>query len=71
MTHPVIEAARQAAQGGWLMGGMTVYFFLFFIGYAAWAWWPSNKRHMDEMARLPLDDDDEGQSWLLRTGGSR
>ncbi len=68
--NPVIEAARNAAEGGGLLAVMTVVFFLFFLGYAAWAWWPSNKRHMDEMARAPLDDD-EGKGWRFTRGGSR
>lgn len=71
MSDPIIQAARQAAEGGLLMGGMTVFFFLFFAAYATWAWWPANKPYMDEMARVPLDDDHDGRSWLLRSGGSR
>ncbi|MCK6501959.1 cbb3-type cytochrome c oxidase subunit 3 [Myxococcota bacterium] len=70
--NPLIEAARQAATDGWLMGVMTVFFFLFFIGYAIWAWLPSNRRHMDEMAQLPLDDETpDGKSYVLRSGGPR
>lgn len=66
--NPVIEAARQAAEGGELLAAMTAVFVLFFLGYAAWAWWPSNKAHMDEMARAPLDDDEARRA---SRGGSR
>ena len=72
MNNALIEAARQAATDGWLLGVMTVFFFTFFIGYALWAWWPSNARHMDEMSRLPLDDDmPDGKTYVLRNGGPR
>ncbi len=36
---------------------MTVAFFLFFVGWVVWAYWPSNRAHLDLMARIPLDDD--------------
>ncbi len=68
--NPLIDAAREAAQGGWLMAGMTVYFFVFFLIYAVWAWWPSNKQHMDDMASAPLDDSDARRPHLP-AGGSR
>lgn len=70
--NPLIEAARQAVTDGWIMGAMTVFFLLFFIAYAIWAWWPSNRRHMDEMARAPLDDErPDGKPYVLRSGGPR
>ena len=42
---------------GLLAGTMTGVFLLFFLGWAAWAWWPGNRSMMEAAARLPLDDD--------------
>ncbi|MCB9780469.1 MAG: cbb3-type cytochrome c oxidase subunit 3 [Alphaproteobacteria bacterium] len=54
---------------------MTVAFFGFFAAYAIWAWWPSNRAHMEAMAKAPLDDDlssaDGGKTYVLHTGGQR
>lgn len=41
---------------GQVMGVMTVAFLICFTGWAAWAWWPSNRANMDAAARLPLED---------------
>lgn len=54
--NPIFHDAAQAAQHGWLMGVMTFVFLAFFLGWAAWAWAPSNREHMDRAARMPLDD---------------
>lgn len=37
--------------GLWLM--------IFFLGIAAWAFWPKNKGRFDDDAMIPLRDDDE------------
>ena len=37
---PIIEMARQSLTQGWLMGGMTLFFFASFLGWTLWAWWP-------------------------------
>lgn len=48
------------------IGGIEVYgiasitlFFAFFLGMLAWAF-RLNRRHLDRMGRLPLEDDDPG-----------
>ena len=46
-----------ADSSGLLAGIMTGVFLLFFLGWAAWAWWPGNRSMMEAAARLPLDDD--------------
>ncbi len=56
--NPVINEAREAVMLGWLLGGMTLVFLLAFIGWTAWAWWPSRRAAMDEAARMPLEEDD-------------
>ncbi|WP_081436283.1 cbb3-type cytochrome oxidase subunit 3 [Magnetococcus marinus] len=33
-----------------------VWFFLAFIGIVAWAYWPSNKKKLDEAGKIPFDD---------------
>ncbi len=55
--NPLFEAARGAVTDGWLMGLMTVFFFLTFAAYAVWAWLPGNRPHMDRMAKAALDDE--------------
>lgn len=60
MKHPVIaEAGQVLAQSsaeGLLMGVMTAVFLTFFLGWAVWAWLPSNREKMASAARMPLDD---------------
>ena len=50
-----VAAASHTLQ--YLGTAMTLAFFAFFVGWVLWAWWPSNRAHMDLMARIPLDDD--------------
>lgn len=35
----------------------TIWFVAFFVGVIAWAFWPSNRKAMDENSRIPLRDD--------------
>lgn len=57
MNH-ITQAVASTASLGWVAGVMTAVFLLFFIGWTAWAWWPSNRARMDAAARLPFDDTD-------------
>ncbi len=61
MKNPVIaEAGQVLAQSsaeGLLMGVMTAAFLTFFLGWAIWAWLPSNRQKMEAAARMPLDDE--------------
>lgn len=59
--NPVLRAAAESAQFGWLLGIMTVMFFVVFIGWAVWAWHPANRTRMRQLAAMPLEDDREGQ----------
>jgi len=42
-------------------GIVTVVLLVLFLAGWAWAWSPRRKRAFDEAARLPLEDDVEGQ----------
>jgi cbb3-type cytochrome oxidase subunit 3 len=53
---PIIEMARQSLTQGWLMGGMTLFFFASFLGWTLWAWWPGNRDTLEAAARMPLDE---------------
>jgi cytochrome c oxidase cbb3-type subunit IV len=35
----------------------TLAFFLVFGGIVLWAYWPGNRKKLEEDARIPLDDD--------------
>jgi len=35
----------------------TVWFFAMFILAVGWAMWPSRRRNMEELGRIPLEDD--------------
>lgn len=55
MNH-ILQAAAANVRLGWVLGAMTVFFFLWFIGWTVWAFAPRNKALMDEVARMPLSD---------------
>ncbi len=55
--NPVFRAAAESIELGWLMGGMTAFFILFFTGWVLWAWAPFNREAMERMANLPLEED--------------
>ena len=38
--------------GPWLM--------VVFVGIVAWAFWPKNKKKLEQYGRIPLDDDEQG-----------
>jgi cytochrome c oxidase cbb3-type subunit 4 len=44
---------------GHLIGAMIVLMMLVFIGIWIWAWLPHHKRVFSDLARLPLDEDEE------------
>lgn len=58
--NEVTRTAAAAHQLAWLGTAMTVTFFVMFVGWVVWAWWPSNRARFDAMARIPLDDDQGG-----------
>jgi cbb3-type cytochrome oxidase subunit 3 len=55
MNH-ILQAAAENVRLGWVLGVMTVFFLLWFIGWTVWAFAPRNKALMDEVARMPLSD---------------
>lgn len=38
-------------------GLMTALLLVLFVGLWVWAWLPARKKHFEEAARLPLEDD--------------
>lgn len=54
--NELTRVASQTADGAWVLGLMTAVFLLFFLGWAAWAWAPSNSEKMKRAARMPLED---------------
>jgi cbb3-type cytochrome oxidase subunit 3 len=54
--NQVIQAAAESVQLGWLMGIMTVFFIVWFVGWTWWAFSPRNKEKMEEAAKMPLAD---------------
>lgn len=67
--NPVFDAARSAVTDGLLMGVMTIFFFVVFVGYAIWLWLPGNRPHMDQMAKAALDDSSPGAGPAALTSG--
>ncbi len=58
--NPLFQEAGRTASGGMLLGVMTIFFLLFFAGWALWAYAPHRKAQMEEAGRMPLDDGGEG-----------
>lgn len=54
-----LAADAQAAAQAWMGTGLTLSFLLFFLGWALWAYWPSNRALMEAHGRIPFDDGDE------------
>lgn len=48
---------RDTLQGIW-----TLAVFITFLGIVAWAWSRKRRKAFDEAARLPLEDDAEGEA---------
>jgi cbb3-type cytochrome oxidase subunit 3 len=67
--NPVFDVARAAVTDGLLMGVMTIFFFVFFVGYTIWLWLPSNRSYMDQMAKAALDDSSPGAGPVALTSG--
>jgi len=54
--NPVFRAAAEHVTLGWLMGGLTAAFLVFFIGWTWWAYSARNRQLLDEVSRMPLSD---------------
>ncbi|MFQ5536882.1 MAG: cbb3-type cytochrome oxidase subunit 3 [Gemmatimonadota bacterium] len=58
--NPLIKEAAASVQMGWLLGVMTVVFFVVFLGWVWWAYNPRNRERMEEAAMMPFMDGGEG-----------
>lgn len=54
--NPLIREAAAAVHMGWLLGAMTVVFFVFFLGLIWWVWSPSSRQLMEEAAQMPFTE---------------
>jgi cytochrome c oxidase cbb3-type subunit 4 len=57
--NPVLNLAAESVTLGWLLGIMTVFFLVSFLGWVWWAYTPRHKAMMDEAAMLPFTDGEE------------
>jgi len=57
--NPVLNLAAESVSLGWLMGAMTVFFLVSFLGWVWWAYTPRHKALMDKMAMLPFTEGEE------------
>lgn len=57
--NPVLNLAAESVTLGWLLGTMTVFFLVAFLGWVWWAYTPRHKSMMEEAALLPFMDGDE------------
>ena len=48
------EAVYQAFRSFWV-----VWLMILFIGIVAWAYWPSRRRKLEDIANIPLRDEEE------------
>ena len=46
---------------GHVVGILTLTVMIVFVAIWAWAWLPHHKRAFDELAKLPLEDREEGR----------
>ena len=54
--NPLVREAANSVQLGWLLGAMTIVFFVAFVGWAWWAYAPSRRQLMREYANMPFDE---------------
>lgn len=57
--NPILNLAAESVTLGWLLGIMTVFFLVSFLGWIWWAYTPSHRAMMDEAALLPFTDGEE------------
>ena len=58
--NPLLREAANTAELTWIMGVMTAAFLVFFLAWTWWAYSPSRREIMDEAARMPLTDGEDG-----------
>lgn len=54
--NPVIRAAAENTQMGWLLAVTTVFFMVAFLGWIWVAYNPANRERWEQAGRMPLDD---------------
>ena len=54
---------------GLLRGFWVVWLMLIFLGIAAWAFWPRNRKRFERDAEIPLRDDEPGDPGAGRPSG--
>jgi cytochrome c oxidase cbb3-type subunit 4 len=45
-----------------LRSAVTLFSLLMFLGIAAWAWWPRNRKAFDDAAQLPFQDENHREA---------
>lgn len=58
--NTVLQAAKESVSMGWLLGLMTVVFFVSFVAWVWWTWHPANRELMEEASMMPFADGGEG-----------
>lgn len=54
--NPLFAEAAGTVQGTWVMGLMTLVFLVFFVGWVLWAYNPSRKAYLEEVAKMPFNE---------------
>jgi cbb3-type cytochrome oxidase subunit 3 len=54
--NPIVNAAADSSELGWLMGLTTVLFIATFVFWTWWAYTAKNKARWEADSRLPLND---------------
>lgn len=57
--NPLISEAAASVDLGWLLGAMTVVFFVIFLAWFWVAYSPKNKARWEEAGRMPFMDGGE------------
>jgi cbb3-type cytochrome oxidase subunit 3 len=57
--NPVLDLAAESVTLGWLLGVMTVFFLISFLGWVWWTYTPGHKAMLDEAAMLPFNDGED------------
>ncbi len=54
--NTLLKEAAASVQMGWLLGAMTVVFFVSFVGWIWYAYHPRNRAMMEEISMMPFED---------------
>lgn len=56
--NPLLHQAASSISMTWLLGALTVLFFLSFLYWTWWAYTPRNRQAHEEAAQMPFMDGD-------------